>query len=262
MPVEATVAIWWRSAIAVVCLLAYCGFKGYSFRVRDWRQLAVVLGSGVLMALHWVTYFYALKLSSVAIGMLSIFTYPAMTTLLEPLLLKKPFVLRHLLLAGLVLCGVYLLAPGFNLEDGTTLGLALGLFSAFIYSLRNIAVKSQIADLEGSVVMTYQVATTVLILSPVWLFAEAVPSAEAIPYLLGLGLLTTAVGHTLFLGCFRYFGVSQVSLLSCIQPVYGILLAVVFFKEIPDWTAVAGGALILAAVAIEALSMRRGRGRR
>lgn len=257
VPLGVNEAIWWRAAIGAGFLFAFCYYQGYSFRLKDKRQFGMVLLSGVLMTAHWVSYFYALKLSSVAIGMLSIFTYPAMTTLLEPILLKKPFVPRHLLLACLVIGGVYLLAPSFNFNDGATLGLGLGLLSALIYSLRNIVVKSRIAELEGSVVMSYQVAIVVILLSPIWIYGEAVPSREAIPYLLGLGLLTTAIGHSLFLGCFRYFSVSRVSLLSCIQPVYGILLAVIFFMEIPEWTAVAGGALILSAVAMEALSVRK-----
>ncbi len=136
-------------------------------------------------------------------------------------------------------------------------GLAFGLFSAFIYAIRNLIVKTQIDELEGSVVMTYQTGVTVLLLLPVFHLYDAVPSAKAVPYLVGLGVLTTAVGHTLFLGCFRYFSVSTASLLSCIQPVYGILLGVLFFQEIPEWSAAAGGTLILAAVGIEALHIRK-----
>ncbi|MEO0332822.1 MAG: EamA family transporter [Bacteroidota bacterium] len=64
------------------------------------------------------------------------------------------------------------------------------------------------------------------------------------------------MGHTIFLGCFRFFSVSSVSLLSCVQPIYGILLGVIFFREIPGWSVIAGGALILAAVAVEARATR------
>ncbi|MBC6992579.1 DMT family transporter [Lewinella lacunae] len=260
VPVEAPVAIWWRACLGLVFLLAFCWYKGYGFGLRDRRQRAAVLLSGVLMAVHWISYFYALKLGGVAIGMLAIFTYPAMTTLLEPLLLKRPFQLHHLLLAGLVLGGIYLLAPGFDLANQATLGLLCGLGSALVYSLRNIVVKTQIASMQGSVLMCYQAGLTVVLVAPVWYFFEAVPPAEAWPYLLGLGLFTTAIGHTLFLACFRFFSVSTTSLLSCIQPIYGILLGVVFFREVPGWSAVLGGALILSAVAVEAVMAMRGRG--
>lgn len=257
VPVPAPVAIWWRALIALGLLVAFCRYKGLSFRTKNRRQTGLILLSGLLMAGHWVLYFYALKLGSVAIGMLSIFTYPAMTTLLEPLLLKSPFHTRHLLLAALVILGIYFLAPNFSLADGKTVGLVCGLCSAFVYSLRNILMKTQVDSLNGSVIMCYQVAVTLIVVAPaLWLF-PGLPPASAWPYLLGLGLLTTTIGHTLLLACFRYFSVSTVSLLSCVQPIYGILLGVIFFREIPDWYAVLGGALILSAVAIEAASTLR-----
>ncbi len=257
VPLDAIPAVWWRAAIAMVLLAIFCRWKGFSFRIEDPKRRGLVVLSGVLMMAHWVLYFYALKLSSVAIGMLSIFTYPAMTTLLEPLLLKQRFQVRHLFLAGLVIVGIYFLAPSFSLKDGATLGLVLGLCSALVYSLRNILMKTQVDSIQGSVMMTYQTAITAICLLPALFFFDAVPTTEAIPYILGLGLLTTAIGHTLLLACFRYFSVSTVSLLTCVQPVYGILLGMLFFKEIPGLSAVLGGALILSAVAVEAVATVR-----
>ena len=259
VPVPAPVAIWWRAAIGCLALVAYCRYKGLNFRLQDRKQYRVVILSGILMTAHWLSYFQALKLSSVAIGMLAIFTYPAITTLLEPVILRKPFVPRHLVLAALVVAGVYLLAPGFSLENEVSVGLGFGLLSALIYALRNILVKTEIARMEGSVVMSYQTAIAVVLVAPVWFLYDAAPSAEALPYLIGLGLLTTAVGHTLFLACLRHFSVSSVSLMSCVQPVYGILLGVIFFGEVPGWSALAGGALILSAVVVEAVALARTR---
>lgn len=258
VPLPAPLAVWWRAAIALVALLAYCRYKGIDLRLRGRRQTMVVVLSGLLMSCHWLTYFEALQRSSVAIGMLAIFTYPAMTTLLEPLFFRKPFEGRHLLLAGMVVVGVYLLAPAFSLADGATVGLLFGMGSALIYSLRNLLVKTQVTALHGSAVMTWQAGIATVMVVPVLFLYPQWPTAAAWPYLLGLGILTTAVGHTLFLGCFRYFSVSTVSILSCVQPIYGIVLAMVFFGEFPTWSAVAGGALILAAVAVEAwYAMRR-----
>lgn len=252
VPLPAPLAVWWRAAIALLCLLAYCRVKGIDLRLRGAKQTWTVLLSGLLMSAHWLTYFESLQLSSVAVGMLAIFTYPAITTLLEPLFFRKPFEVRHLILATLVVVGIYLLAPDFDLGDKTFIGLLFGIGSAFIYSVRNLLVKTEIGKLNGSAVMTWQAGIATLVVLPVLFIYQEAPTLQAWPYLIGLGLLTTAIGHTLFLGTFKHFSVSTVSILSCIQPVYGILLGVIFFRELPTWGSVAGGTLILAAVGVEA----------
>lgn len=258
VPLPAPLAVWWRAAIALICLLAYSRYAGIDLRLRGRKQTVTVILSGILMAAHWLTYFESLQRSSVAIGMLAIFTYPAMTTLLEPLFFRKPLEGRHVLLAGLAVFGIYLLAPAFDLANGATVGLLFGLGSALIYSIRNLLVKTQIAELNGSAVMTWQAGIATVVVLPVLFVYREWPTAEAWPFLLGLGVLTTAVGHSLFLACFRYFSVSTVSILSCVQPVYGIGMAAIFFGEMPTWSAVGGGALILLAVAVEAwFTMRR-----
>jgi drug/metabolite transporter (DMT)-like permease len=259
VPLAAPVAVWWRAAIALLILAAFGWWKGSNFKLKGSKQIGIVVLSGVLMGVHWLTYFEALQRSSVAIGMLSIFTYPAMTTLLEPLLLKKEFEGRHLLLAGLVVLGVYFLAPSFSLDDGATIGMLFGLLSAFIYSLRNILMKTQVDSVDGSVLMTYQSGIAAVVILPFLFVHDAMPTAEAWPYLIGLGLLTTAIGHSLFLGVFKYFSVTTASILSCIQPVYGILLGVLFFKEMPTAMSLVGGVLILSAVVVEAVFAVKGR---
>lgn len=245
--------VWWRSLLAVVLLFAYCKYRGFDLNIGGRNRRLMVATAGVLMAGHVVTYFYALKLSSVAIAMLAVFTYPAMTTLLEPLLLKQKVQPHHIGLGGLMLVGVYLLVPGdIDLANDTFLGLMFGLLSALIYSLRNIMMKKQVASIHGSVLMFWQMVVTVVVVAPALWFSPDLPSLTAVPFLVSLALITTAIGHTLFLGSFKHFSISSASLLSCVQPVYGILLGMLIFGEFPAWTSVIGGALILSAVVVEA----------
>ena len=251
-------AIWWRALLGAILLGAFCWYKRYSFRISKGRATWITLITGLLMAGHWVLYFYALKLSTVAIAMLAVFTYPAMTTLLEPIVLKKTFELRHLLLAILVLVGVYFLAPELSLSSDVTTGLLCGLASAFMYALRNVLLKTQVESVNGSVIMFYQMIIVLLVVSPALAFFTFVPPPEAVPYLLLLALVTTALGQTMFLNSFRHFSVTQASILGCINPIFGIAFGAILFKEFPPLTALLGGAFILLAVVIEALWLSRG----
>jgi drug/metabolite transporter (DMT)-like permease len=105
--------------------------------------------------------------------------------------------------------------------------------------------------------MFYQMFVIVAVLLPVLFIYTPIPPTRELPALFSLGLLTTAIGHTLFVNSFRQFSISTASLMSSVQPIFGILLGVLFLREIPDWTSVIGGAVIVATVVIEAIRSRK-----
>lgn len=250
------VSIWFRSLIAILLLLLYARYKKFRFQINWKKRGAAVWWSGFFMALHWITYFFALQWSNVAIGMLSLFTYPIITVFLEPFFMPVQLQKRHLLLGVLILIGIYFLVPEFDLKNTATQGLLIGLFSALAYSLRNLILKKHNAMGNGSIQMIYQLGVIVLLLFPVlWIYPEADLSSQW-PYLLVLGAVTTALGHTLFLSSFSHFSISTASILSSVQPLFGVLLGALFLSEIPDLKSIFGGLLILTTVVLESRSAR------
>ena len=248
LPVPVTIGS--RGILAFLALLIFCKWKGISLYIKP-RHRGVVLLSAVLMGLHWVTYFYALQWSSVAIGMLSLFTYPVLTAFLEPLLLKTKLQKIHLLLGAMVLMGIYLLSPDFNFKNSNTLAIGIGIFSALCYALRNLVLKSKVTEYHGSTLMVYQTGIIGLILVPAFFYIDFDIVLNQWKGLLALAIITTAIGHSLFLMTFKHFSITTVSILSSIQPVYGILIGAIFLNEIPEITTVLGGMLILGSVVIE-----------
>ncbi len=248
LPVPLTIAI--RALLALLFLVLYCKFKGISFGIRSTDRWPIFL-SGVLMAGHWLAYFHALQLSNVAIGMLSLFTYPVLTSFLEPLFLKTRFQKIHLLLGLLVLFGIYFLVPDFSFGNQYTIAIGFGLLSALCYAIRNLILKTKVDRYQGSLLMTYQMVIVSLLLLPAYFFYDLHVIGQQWEGLLGVALITTVLGHTMFINCFKYFSVTTVSILSSIQPVYGILIGALLLAEIPAWTTVWGGILILASVVVE-----------
>ncbi|MET1259618.1 DMT family transporter [Flagellimonas sp. DF-77] len=253
LSVPLTIAV--RCILAALILGLYCKFKGISLRLRPQHRWAVVF-SGLLLGGHWVTYFYALQLSSVAIGMLSLFTYPVITSFLEPIVLKTKFQKAHIGLGILVLAGIYFLNGEVRLGSQTSLAIGIGIFSALLYSLRNLLMKQRVDQYHGSSLMWYQLVVIAFALAPAFMSEDLYRLPSQLPWIAVLALLTTAIGHTMFLGCFRYFSVTTISILSSIQPIYGILIGMLFLKEIPDTMTILGGLLILSAVVIESLRTR------
>ncbi|MFD0797547.1 DMT family transporter [Maribacter chungangensis] len=248
LPVPVTIAS--RGILAFFVLVLFCKWKGISLRIKPVHRGTVLL-SAILMGLHWVTYFYALQWSSVAIGMLSLFTYPVLTAFLEPLLLKTKLQRIHLLLGAMVLVGIYLLSPDLNFQDSNTLAIAIGVFSALCYALRNLVLKSKVTEYHGSALMVYQAGIIGCLLLPAFFYTDFELVLNQWQGLVALAVITTAIGHTLFLMTFKHFSITTVSILSSIQPVYGILIGAIFLNEIPELTTVVGGMLILGSVVIE-----------
>ncbi|WP_199912780.1 DMT family transporter [Aquimarina aquimarini] len=254
MPVP--VIIGFRALMAGVLLFIFCKWKRVSFRTSSKDRPTIIL-SGVLMGLHWITYFYALKLSNVAIGMLSIFTYPVITALLEPILLKTKFQKVHLLLALLVLIGIYFLVPDLDFSNSYTKAVLLGILSAICYSLRNLIMKTKVGNYDGSVLMWYQLVVISICLLPfLFLMNSSGIKEQWFPTLI-LALLTTAIGHTLFLASFKRFSITTASIISSVQPVYGIIIGMIFLGEIPVFSTIIGGVLILTSVVIESIRTYR-----
>lgn len=244
--------IWWRSLLAVVCLGIFIWFRKINLSIAS-KDRKTILLSGLFMGAHWVTYFYALQLSNVAIGMLSIFTYPIITVFLEPLFFKVKLELKNVLLGLLVLVGIYLLTPKFSLESSQTQGVIFGVISALFYSLRNIIMKQKVSTYHGSMLMFYQMIVISLVLFPVVFFFENSPSTNDWLGLGALALFTTTLGHTLFVLSMKHFSISTASIMSSIQPVFGILFGIIFLSEIPSGKTIIGGSLIILTVILKSL---------
>ncbi|MEJ1222107.1 DMT family transporter [Sediminicola sp. 1XM1-17] len=254
LPVPITIAS--RALLAFLLLWLFCKWRGISLRI-DKKDYVPIFMSGIFMGLHWITYFYALKLSNVAIGMLSLFTYPVITSLLEPILLKTKFLKIHLLLGLMVLGGIYFLVPKFELGNSYALAVGVGVLSALCYALRNLVLKARVKNYNGSSLMCYQMIIVSAVLLPVFFFMETEGVLGQWKGLLTLALLTTAIGHTLFLNTFKYFSITTASIISSVQPVYGIIIGAIFLAEIPSLMTIFGGILILGSVVIESVRTYR-----
>ena len=257
IPLPPPLIIWSRALVAFLVLGAYCLWKKERIKKEFIKNSTTLLWSGTLLTLHWVTYFFALQWSGVAIGMLSLFTFPILTVFLEPLFFKTKLHPIHLIFGVFILIGIYLLVPAFDFESEQSKGLLMGLFSALTYALRNLILKKRIKKINGSLLMFYQLGTTLLLLFPVLMLYPLDSFSQQIPYLVFLGLVTTALGHTLFLNSLTYFTVSTASIMNSIQPIFGILIAFFFLNEIPPASSLIGGGMILTTVVIESLRSRR-----
>ena len=246
-----------RAFLAGIFIYIFCKIKKVDLKIKCKKDAISFLISGFLMGAHWVTYFYALKLANVALGMLSIFTYPIITAFLEPLFTKQKLNLIHILLAVLVFFGVFILIPEFSFENDEFKGILLGILSAFFYAIRNLTVKKQVKNYNGSMLMFYQMIVVFILLIPILLYSDLSNVYSQIPFLILVALLTTAIGHTMLVNSLKHFSAATASIISSVQPIFGIIIAYIFINEIPSPNTFIGGSLVLLTVVIESFRSKK-----
>ncbi|HOY15102.1 MAG TPA: DMT family transporter [Saprospiraceae bacterium] len=249
MNIAPKLGIFGRSSIAFITLTLFIlALKSdFSFNRKD---LFILIGSGCLMAIHWVLYFFSLEQTSVAIGVITIFTYPIWTVLLEPILLKTKFDPINLILAFAILFGVYLLVPP-QPSSKMLLGILSGIVSAVAYSIRNIYSKKILSQYNGYKILWFQAMVVVILLLPFIDKHEYPIMFDNGTMLLILGVLTTAVGHGFMVTSLKYFSVGQAGILASLQPLYSILLGMIVLGEFPAGNIIIGGLIILSVVLFE-----------
>lgn len=212
---------------------------------------------GVFLALHWVTYFHAMQVSSVAVGVIALYTFPVITVFLEPLFHGERPHSKDVMSAVLVLFGIYLLVPEFSLDNQTTQGLLWGILSALFFALRNIIQGHYFKGYSARHSLFYQTLVTFLVLLP--FSYEVIPEVTDVQWgqLLLLGVFFTALPHTLFAYSLLNLKAKTVSLVACVQVVYAMIFAAVLLAEWPHITTVIGGLIVVSAAMFESYTAGR-----
>lgn len=247
LPVPAVIAS--RAAIAIPGVWAIAMVRGNSLKLRADRETALLLFSGLLLAVHWVTYFHSVRVSSVAIGSLVTFSFPVMTAIVEPLLFRERYRWYTVANAAMIVVGMAIIS---ELYLGRTIvleGVVWGLISAALYTARNLISRNMATADEAERVLVTQLLVVAVVLSLSLFPAEwaSLQPADWIVLIL-LGLLSTAVGHTLFIRALNRVGAATASIGVGLQPVYAAILAFYFVGEVPTISTMLGAVFILSAV--------------
>lgn len=241
----AALIVFGRVFFATFFLLLYLLFKKKSFRLVATSDYLTLFLAGALLAFHWFTFFYAIQISSVAIGILGVSTFSIFSALLEALFFKEKFCYKNLIPAFLSVIGIYIILPEFSFENEITQGLFWAIISGLAFALISFLNRKQVQNYSGSIVAFYQDISATLVLIPVLFFVDFTFSAINIGQLIILGGIFTAVAHTVFITGLSTIKVHQASVIANMEPVYGIVFAFFLLNESPSWNVLLGGAIIV-----------------
>lgn len=234
-----------RTAVAAATLAAVVGFQ----RVAAPASPGLAL-SGAILALHWVAFFAAVQVSTVAIGLLGFASFPLFVLVLERALLGRRWSRREAGVAALVTAGLVLLVPSFAWSDRTVQGLAYGVAAGASFAWLAVRNRDLAASMAPSAIALWQNAFAALCLIPIVLLSPRAarwPSGTELALIAYLGVFCTAIAHTLFIGSLRRLSAHTASVVAALEPVYGIALALALLGEVPDARTWVGAVLIVGA---------------
>jgi drug/metabolite transporter (DMT)-like permease len=245
--------VWWRMLIVVVVLLAWPPLWR-ELRRTDLRTIAVFAGIGVIVALHWLTFYGAIKLSNASVAATTMAVGPLFLAVIEPWIAGRRFDPRELLVGLVALPGVVLVVGG--TPPGMQLGLAVGVLSALLVAIFGALNKRHVERASPLLVVAVELASGTAFLTLValaWRHAtpwSVVPEPHDAWLLLALSIACTLLPFALVLRALRHTSAFTAQLAVSLEPVYAIVLAIVLLGEQRELGLAfyAGVAVILAAV--------------
>jgi drug/metabolite transporter (DMT)-like permease len=249
----------YRTGIAAIALFVLLTLQKKKLTLASLKGYGIAILLGCVVGIHWVTYFTGMQMAGVTVGMIAFFTYPVITVFIEPFFNKTVPKIKDIITAFVVIAGIVLLIPEISFGNQITLGIVTGVISAVFFALRNILHKNYFSHYSGPHAMLYQTLVACLMLC---LFVEVGPmhvTESDWLLLLLVGIVFTATPHALFASSLQYLSATTAGLISCLQPLYGSVLAVVLLHERPDLLTLIGGLLVISAAIFETWSVSRGK---
>jgi drug/metabolite transporter (DMT)-like permease len=202
---------------------------------------------GVVLAIHWITFFHAIQVSSVAVGLLAFSTFPVFITALEPWWFNERYRRFDLLTALSVVLGlVIMISPGSAGTGGRIVaGVMWGTISGFTFAILSLLNRQWVRKYSPAVIALYQNGTAALLLLPMIGAVDMAIGPKEIGLLIVLGVVCTALSHALFIRGLATVRAQLAAIIACLEPVYGIVFACILLGEIPRASTIAGGTLIL-----------------
>jgi drug/metabolite transporter (DMT)-like permease len=250
------VIVFGRTFFAFLTLsIILAGFK-IPFRVNSRRDFFVLILLGIILAVHWITFFHSIQISTVAVGLLTFSTFPIFVTFMEPVFFKEKIRPFDILTAGSVAFGLLLVIPSFDFQNNITLGAFWGTLSGFTFAVLSILNRKYVSTYPPILMVCCQNGMATLILLPFMFFETWVLQPADYVLLPVLGIFCTALAHVLFIKSLVHIKTQLASITACLEPVYGIIFALFLLGEIPDARTILGGGIMLGTIALATMKRR------
>ena len=230
---DALPLVWYRMTFAVILIFMYIKIKKIPLKIPK-IVLLKFLVAGLIIAMHWFTFFKAIKVSNVSITLACLSTGAFFTSIIEPIFFGKKLIWYEIFFGLIVVAGLSII---FKVEGNYIYGVVLALTSAFLSASFSIINSKFVKEHNATVISFYELLGGVLFLSIFLLFTSGFSyQFFQITYtdfycLLILSSICTAYAFIASTSIMKYLSPYTVMLTINLEPIYGIILAVLIFKE-------------------------------
>lgn len=231
--IDAVPLVFFRMGLAVVFITVYFLIRKISFYV-DRQGLLKFLITGIIIALHWIFFFKAIKVSNVSVALVTMSTGAFFTSLIEPVFFKRKIKALEIILGLIVIGGLYII---FNFESQYKLGIIYALISSFLGSLFAVLNGLFIKRYNANSISLYQLLFGTLFVT-IYLFLNNSFSVSFFSlqkldwiYLFVLSSICTAYAFIASVQVMKYLSPYTVMLTINLEPVYAIILALFIFGD-------------------------------
>lgn len=254
---EALTLVWYRMLLAVVFVVMFLVYKKINLNVTP-KLLIKLIILGIIIALHWVTFFWSIKVSTVSVTLACMSTGAFFTSFLEPLFFRRKIISYEIFFGLIVIFGLWLI---FETEYQYVHGILLALISAFLSALFSVINGKIVHQLNEVVISFHELLSGVIFLTVILLINGSFEASffqisyADLGYLLLLSSVCTAYAFIVSVKILRYITPYTVMLTINLEPIYGIILALLFFgeKEMMSPLFYVGALIILATVILNGI---------
>lgn len=237
-----------RVLFSSVFLFMMLKVKRTDIRLKCGKDRLALFLAGIILAVHWTTFMLSIQASTVAVGTITFSTFPLFVTFLEPYLFHEKLKRTSIVSAVMMLAGVLLIVPEFELSNGMTQGILWGMVCSLSYALLSLWNRKFAGTYSGSVIALYEQGAAAIVLLPAALLLKQEAGRSDVAGLVLYGVVCTAIAHSMFIEGLKHIKVQTAGIISGLESVYGILAAALLLHEIPTGRELIGGGIILAVV--------------
>jgi len=254
--------VLYRMTLACLTLALFL-WKNKSLQISNVKSIRKWFFTGFIVGLHWFFFFESIKQSTVSVALVCLSSTALFTAILEPVFHRKKFLLYELVFSLLIIVGMIMVL---RFEFQYARGIFYGVLSAFLASLFTVLNSKYVVNNSSALISFYELmGGACLILVLILLFdiqsLTIIPSLTDIIYLLILAIVATAIAFVVSISVMKKLSAFTVSLTINLEPLYGIILAVIIFgqEELMSVGFYIGFSIILGAILLNAILKKRQR---